>query len=217
MIDYASGRYINYARLAPHDVDFDDIAQGLGSTIRFRGQTSRLISVAEHALRVERFGTIIAELYGVDDHHVAVCALHHDDHEAYMPWGDCPGPYKTDAMREAEAAVQAVIWEAIGWAPSEQVQRAVKAADAAALYYEAALWSIGGTQWCENVWPAEITESFKLRLLGAAHPKTGETLTEAVSTGRWWGEAWARRMTELRPPQARPVLNSKMLSGERRL
>jgi len=67
------------------------------------------------------------------------------------------------------------------------------------------------------VWPAEVPEGYKLELLAQVHPKAGETLADAISTGRWWGEAWARRMVELRPRGAKPVLCSKMLSGERRL
>lgn len=79
--------YLDYLRPDPEAITLKDIATGLSRTCRFGGFIDRWYSVAEHALLTAK---IVEQAGGTPD--LALAALHHDDHEAYV--GDWPTPLK---------------------------------------------------------------------------------------------------------------------------
>jgi len=109
--------------LAPKasDVDIVDIAHGLAMTCRYGGQCKRFYSVAEHCVHVSFMVDPKYALYG----------LLHDSAEAWI--GDMPRPLKHQpemkAFRDAEAAVELVVAEALGlnWTP--EIHSSVKEID----------------------------------------------------------------------------------------
>ena len=162
------GRYFDFAAPCPDDVSLGAIAKGLESLVRFHGQTTRPITVAEHCMRVARFARRLAEL----DHSGPVsdvaylAGLRHDDHEALVPWGDCLSPGKTEDMRVTEAWVSEVILEKMarqaGLSPLmvraiEDCSGLVHVADKVALYFETMLWQPGA-----SAWAGEVLESTRL-------------------------------------------------------
>lgn len=109
--------------LAPHseDVDVRDIARGLAMTCRYGGQVKRYYSVAEHCVLVSRH--VAPEL--------ALKALFHDCAEAYV--GDMIRPLKHQAemkaFRDAEAKIEAAVFEALGLVMTPEEHVAIKAID----------------------------------------------------------------------------------------
>jgi hypothetical protein len=148
-----SGEYFDPYNPDPAVITLDVLAAGLHAP-RFNGQTIRLISIAEHSLRVRR---IVRELgliqSGMSDHATQLWALLHDAHEAIVPWGDCLSPGKTDAMKDVESRVDDAICRALGIKESATVWSIVKIADAIALYFEAMLWQPGALDWALDVVP----------------------------------------------------------------
>lgn len=150
----ASGRFFDPMAPRVEDVNLHDIALALGRIPRFNGHTKRVITVAEHSLRVARFAVRIAASRGMGEHArrvVELLALLHDAAEAYL--GDIVRPLKTRAHREIEAGVQAVILDAFtGHAMLDLIDEdaawsAVHDADNIALYFEAMLWQHGAQEW----------------------------------------------------------------------
>ena len=128
--------------LAPDagSVDVVDIAHSLSMSCRWNGHVRTFYSVAQHAV-------FVAELVERMCPHLAFAALHHDSDEAYL--SDVPTPIKKSlivagfegadrAFADAEADVYAAIAEALRIpALSERDHAVIKAADLAALRYEA--------------------------------------------------------------------------------
>lgn len=146
-----SGEYFDHLAPDRSVISLEVLAAGLRAW-RFNCQTTRLISVAEHCLRVRR---IVRGLGGN-----SVCelrALLHDAPEALVPWGDCLRPGKTDEMREVEGDVLVEIYEALGISSRRMVLTEVshgdfdlvKVADNIALYFEAMLWQPGSSDWAD--------------------------------------------------------------------
>ena len=110
----------------PEEIRAVDIAAGLKREPRFRGQTYREYSVAEHSLRV-------AELVPYE---LRAYALLHDASEAYL--GDSIKPLKQLAefsfYREAESRIMRAVWLRFGLPPV--LPELVKAADGAMLCHE---------------------------------------------------------------------------------
>lgn len=149
----ATGRYFDPLNPQPKDIDIRSIAVGLGRAPRFAGQTSRLISVAEHSLRVADAAAAQAVEDGWPEHWVAVAYLDgllHDSEESILT--DTPSPIKTPEQRIIGKAVRDVIYRSLGcghllgpgWAP---VRALVKRVDMQALHYEAWRWQPGSDDW----------------------------------------------------------------------
>jgi uncharacterized protein len=138
VIDTASGRRLDLDNPSPEDIRIEDVAGGLSKVCRFGAQPLEYYSVAQHALLVWRL--VVEARYP----QLALAALHHDSHEAYVC--DIPKPLKNKiaAINDAYEAVcdelDLVIAEAFGIEWPEQgspEQRAIKDADERALLIEA--------------------------------------------------------------------------------
>lgn len=91
-----------------HDpyVNLDDVAHGLSQVCRFAAQTQRFYSVAEHSVLVSRLVARSAP-------ELALGALWHDAHEAYM--GDCPTPLKDIIGKEYHALARIIDRDVCGY------------------------------------------------------------------------------------------------------
>jgi uncharacterized protein len=139
VIDTASGVRLDLDNPRSEDIRIEDVAGGLSKICRFGAQPLEYYSVAQHALLVRRL--VMEAGYP----QLALAALHHDSHEAYLC--DIPTPLKskisadTDVYDEACDTLDRVIAEAFGFEWPEQgslEQRAIKHADKYALLIEAA-------------------------------------------------------------------------------
>jgi hypothetical protein len=136
-----SGRVIDLASamVDPSVIHLDDIAGGLSRICRFAGQTTIFYSVAQHAVLVSNIVEIDFERRDL-----ALEALHHDSHEAYL--GDIPTPLRR-AMTEMEnwerknreKRFDVAIYVAFGIVPAtdRDAHALMKAADRTALLIEA--------------------------------------------------------------------------------
>lgn len=108
--------------VSPDGLTLENLAMGLERTFRFRGQTRRPISVAEHLLRQMRLaalllgrGSAVASpltLPAHDDRETArvlLLAIIDDAHEGVTPWGDVPTPAKTPWMKTVEWRIDVAI------------------------------------------------------------------------------------------------------------
>ena len=138
MIDTASGIRLDLDDPRSEDIRIKDVAGGLSKVCRFGAQPLAYYSVAQHALLVRQ---LVVEA-GYPE--LALAALHHDSHEAYLC--DIPSPLKrkirarTTVYDEACRALDRVIAEALGFKLPEQgspEQQAIKHADRQALLVEA--------------------------------------------------------------------------------
>lgn len=85
-LDTASGVRIDLNAPRPQDIRLGDVAAALSKICRFAAQATSFYSVAQHAV-------LVASLVEGEGHpHLALAALHHDSHEAYV--GDLPTPLK---------------------------------------------------------------------------------------------------------------------------
>ncbi len=139
VIDTASGVRLDLDNPRPEDISIEDVAGGLSKVCRFGAQALEYYSVAQHALLVQR---LVVE---AGHSELALVALHHDSHEAYLC--DIPTPLKrkirkaTYAYDETCKTLDFVIAEAFGFEWPEygsSEQRAIKHADNQALLMEAA-------------------------------------------------------------------------------
>jgi 5'-deoxynucleotidase YfbR-like HD superfamily hydrolase len=139
VIDTASGLRLDLDDPSPEDIRIEDVAGGLSKVCRFAAQAREYYSVAQHALLVQR---LVVEAGRPE---LALVALHHDSHEAYLC--DIPTPLKrkiakaTNVYNQACKTLDFVISEAFGFEWPERgssEQRAIKSADDRALLIEAA-------------------------------------------------------------------------------
>jgi hypothetical protein len=203
MVD--SGLYFDFLAPAVGDVVLDDIAHSSGATVRFNGHLRRLVTTGEHMARVGRIAHAIAPR-GFEAESRFLGHIH-DAHETYTPWGDCLRPGKTAEMREVEAKIDAVIFRRLlgrDWQPSDQAQQVVKTADNLALYFEAMLWQRRGADWAPHVLSGAVDSGQLTRLLPLIWPRHGESLTEAITSNRWVGEAWLRELWRIWPSNLKP-------------
>jgi 5'-deoxynucleotidase YfbR-like HD superfamily hydrolase len=166
-IETASGRYVDLFAPKHKTIRLHDIAHGLAHTCRFGGQTRTFYSVAEHAC-------IVARKVAEHAPHLALAALHHDDHEAYT--GDVPRPLKllldkltADETGDSQwryveddlnhAIWRALTWDDVGWVTRDFDNALVKAADNWALASEAAalMPSRGATWGVPAEWPVDTS------------------------------------------------------------
>lgn len=115
-----------------HHINIRDIARGLATEARYRGQTRRPYNVAEHSVRVSVIVERLAAAAGYPAAIVLLLArkgLLHDASEAYL--GDLSAPLKHQVelagYRKVEALHQAVIFRRFGLSPGEP--REIKAVD----------------------------------------------------------------------------------------
>lgn len=105
----------------PGEIRIRDIARGLATTFRYRSQTRRMYSVAEHS--------VIVSLYVAPKH--AREALLHDASEAYL--GDMVGPVKVAPVmagfRAVEDRLQTAIYGVFGVMMSDESSRDVHVVD----------------------------------------------------------------------------------------
>lgn len=131
-LETRSGLFLDLTDPSPAAITLEDIAWGLANTCRFGGHTSVFYSVAEHALLCR---ALIIE----NGHpHLAIDALHHDSHEAYI--GDLPTPLKNllgDEYKEITQKLDEAIAEGLGLAFGMFNHRWVKETDELALRMEA--------------------------------------------------------------------------------
>jgi 5'-deoxynucleotidase YfbR-like HD superfamily hydrolase len=139
IIDTASGARLDLDNPRPEDIRIKDVAGGLSKVCRFGAQARDYYSVAQHALLVQRL------LVEAGHPELALVALHHDSHEAYLC--DIPSPLKrkisaiNNAYKRVCDEVDLAIAEAFGfeWPKKDSPeQRTLKEADRRALLMEAA-------------------------------------------------------------------------------
>jgi uncharacterized protein len=139
IIDTASGKRLDLDDPSPEDIRIEDVAGGLSKVCRFGAQAREYYSVAQHALLVRQ---LVVEA-GYPE--LALAALHHDSHEAYLC--DIPTPLKrkiskaTDVYDRACDVLDHIIAEAFGFEWPEQgspEQLAIKSVDDQTLLMEAA-------------------------------------------------------------------------------
>ena len=139
IIDTASGVRLDLDNPRPEDIRIGDVAGGLSKVCRFGAQALEYYSVAQHALLVQR---LVVEAGHPE---LALVALHHDSHEAYLC--DIPKPLKekiSNATKVYERTCDALdhaIAEAFGIERPEKdspEQKTIKDADNQALLIEAA-------------------------------------------------------------------------------
>lgn len=131
-----SGLWFDFDDPRPEQISLTDIAGALSQTNRFGGHTPWPYSVAEHACLVRRLV--------IEDGHpeLALAALHHDSHEAYI--GDLPTPLKNaleraGVYRPLVASIDLAIGAALDVDALEFHHSAVVAADQLALRWEASV------------------------------------------------------------------------------
>jgi hypothetical protein len=130
-------------------VDFDyenpevwlgDVAHGLAHECRFGRHTSWFYSVAEHSILVS---AMVEELLP-GDRELALAALWHDAHEAYM--GDVPTPLKQmlgEGWHRIADGIDRSVAKYLDIAPNLLTHPVVKYADRAAMLFEASVLKLG--------------------------------------------------------------------------
>lgn len=150
-----TGLLFNY--YAP-EVNLTDVAHGLSNTCRFSGQTDRYYSVAEHSILV---AAIVFNQ--TSDHFLALAALWHDAHEAYV--GDIPTPLKRVLGGEYRIITNRIDDEVgvyLGIHPDLLHNPDVKNADRLAMLYEASILQPRSDAWAftHNLAHDEARSSF---------------------------------------------------------
>lgn len=150
VIETFTGQWVDYAAINPADITLRDIARSLSQTCRFNGLIPFPWSVADHALLVRSLV--------IDAGHpeLALAALHHDSHEAFL--SDLPTPLKNRLDEVAPGVVEEIAGE-FDWAIAEALlldadafhAEPVVEADLLALRIEA--WHLKPSRGIENAWP----------------------------------------------------------------
>jgi hypothetical protein len=139
VIDTASGVRLDLDDPRAEDVRIEDVAGSLSKVCRFAAQAREYYSVAQHALLVRR---LVVEA-GYPE--LALVALHHDSHEAYLC--DIPKPLKEKIRADTPVyewvcdGLDLAIAEAFGFRrpePDSPTRTIIKNADRRALVTEAA-------------------------------------------------------------------------------
>ena len=132
VLETYTGLAFDYDDPQPEMISLIDIARALSMTARFGGHTTRFYSVAAHALLVR---ALVVEAGHPE---LALAALHHDSHEAYL--GDIPTPLKRSLGRKhisLAADIDATIGDALDIDPDLFHHPIVRQADTDALFLEA--------------------------------------------------------------------------------
>lgn len=123
--------------VSPVGLTLENLARGLEGTNRFRCQTRRKISVAEHLVRQMRLAALLLGRDGAacspltlpwDDSReiarVLLLAILDDAHEGVTPWGDVPTPAKTPWMKAVEGRIDVAIRKSLkisSWAEGDDI------------------------------------------------------------------------------------------------
>jgi hypothetical protein len=132
-----TGPLFNYED--PH-ITLADVARGLSNVCRFGGQVDRYYTVAEHSC-------LVAAMVYIVDPELALAALWHDAHEAYI--GDVPTPLK-GLLGPNYTAVRDRIDDAVrGYLGSDPDLHhpTIKWADRLAMLYEASILQPRSDAW----------------------------------------------------------------------
>jgi len=151
-ITLRSGERFSYANPGPFR--FDDIAESLAKTARFRGHTRGFYSVAEHSI----FVASLAELDKQPPIVLRACLIH-DAHEAYT--GDVPSPLKwaCPAFKKLEDKVEHALRLALCPEIPPGVFEIVKRYDLEALYIEASMLFEPAPAWAKPARPYPLKRS----------------------------------------------------------
>ena len=145
-IETRSGTAFDVIQPKASAVAITDIAHALSNNCRYNGQCAEFYSVAQHSIIVSH---LVDPLY-------AFAGLMHDAAEAYL--SDLCRPAKCAPELSAyvviEDRIQDAVWEHFGYVFTEEVMRAVKAADNALLYSEAHAIMTNAHLWG---WPEGMT------------------------------------------------------------
>ncbi len=103
-------------------VCIEDIAHALSLKCRWGGHCNQFYSVAQHCVLLTQYWLGHANgQHTMDVNSIAKILLHHDDHEAYSPFGDIPRPIKetlppavTEFVRDVEGNLDVAIADAFG-------------------------------------------------------------------------------------------------------
>lgn len=180
----AAGYLFDPMNPEPGDVDLRSFVRGIGWAPRFNGQTTRLITVAEHSLRVAELAVGIARSRHwtpLEQVECYLAGLLHDIEEGLV--GDTPTPIKSPACRAMGKGVRRAVLQHLDllsvW---EMNAGTVKRADAAALTYEAIMWQPGAVD--SYTMASDVALS---RMHGARirHPVRGIRPHLAWIRGRW--------------------------------
>lgn len=145
-IETTEGRFFNFDAINAEQVHVRDIARSLSYSVRFRGFINRFYSIAEHALLVR---TMVLDAGHPE---LAMAALHHDSHEAYM--GDIVTPMKNwlhGAHEPLEHTLDKAIGAAFGIDPGDFHDQVIKEADELALRIEASV--LKDSRGIAGAWP----------------------------------------------------------------
>lgn len=130
------GRYIDLANPQPGEVSLLDISTSLANQCRFLGHVKMPYSIAEHAILTMHL------VYKAGRPDLALAALHHDSHEAYI--GDITTPTKRlieqkapGVLREIADRIDDAIAARFGIDADHFKHPVVKEADQTALRMEA--------------------------------------------------------------------------------
>jgi hypothetical protein len=140
----------------------EDIAVGLAYLIRFRGQTGKTYTVAEHSVLCAKHFVLQGDLA------TARAALLHDAHEAYT--GDIVSPQKRHipGWRDYETAWETRVRSALGLpAQDSPVWAAVDVIDKALVHREARLLFPGHVPWWDINVDAKVDARVKPGPLGS--------------------------------------------------
>jgi hypothetical protein len=140
-LDTGSGKRVDFSNPTASDISVIDIAAALSKICRFGGHAREFYSVAQHAVLVRDLVTAASRP------DLALAALHHDSHEAYIC--DLPAPLKRflnsqdqlEGYTELVTRFDGAIGEAIGTAVTRHRaddRRVIERADRAAFRIEAA-------------------------------------------------------------------------------
>lgn len=162
-METGGGRFFDFAGPTVESIDLWDIARSLAHTCRFGGHVRRFYSVAEHSL-------LVRDLVVEAGHpRLALAALHHDSHEAYV--GDLPTPLKNaigDGYRPMVDAIDGAIAGWLGIDPGWFHHPAIKQADTLALRMEAA--ALKDSQGIVGDWPWRELPPMNERWTPGLHP-----------------------------------------------
>jgi hypothetical protein len=122
------------------EVCLEDVAHGLAHECRFGRHTKWFYSVAEHSILV----AAIVEQLLPGDRELALAALWHDAHEAYM--GDVPTPLKDmlgERWHRIADGIDRSVAKYLGLTPSLLTHPIIKYADKTAMLFEASILKPG--------------------------------------------------------------------------
>ena len=195
------GEYFDCFDYSPEDIDIEAIAHSLGNQARFNGHTTRVVSVAEHSLRVAEICLALArwrDLSPEIGRLLYFLGLMHDAEEGLL--GDIVRPLKTPEQRVVGEGIQESIMRKMGRPipPPPAIEAIVKEADEIALAFEAYHWQPGAEDWINTLSWKSVPEMEKdLKIWGARlkFPVRGVRRRLRARFGNW-GKVWLSQVQD---------------------